>query len=142
MTLTIRVRPSLTYRQNLLSTLKTTERHSTFQSTLSRHQSTRAWRCRGVSGGLTRGTHDLNPAASRRFPMLLDDTVGATCALIFFPWILFGRPPLLAQCVDPDVRLYYAAVQNLVYGCRNVPQKLLKSSTHHGYIVPNMWSNT
>ena len=32
----------------------------------------------------------------------------------FLPWMLFKRPPLLAQCVDL-VRLYYAAVQNLVY---------------------------
>ena len=40
----------------------------------------------------------------------------------FLPWILFGRPLLLAQCVDLDVRLYYVVVQNLVYGCGNVPQ--------------------
>ena len=36
------VRPSLAYRYNLLSSLKTTERHSTFHSTLSWHQSSRA----------------------------------------------------------------------------------------------------
>ena len=42
--------------------------------------------------------------------------------------MLFGRPPLLAQSVDLDVRLYYAAVQNLVYGCGNVPQTTAKSS--------------
>ena len=36
--------------------------------------------------------------------------------------MLFGRPPLLAQCVDLDVRLYYAAVQNLAYGYGNIPQ--------------------
>ena len=42
--------PSLTYRQNLLSPLKTTECHSTLQSTLSQHRSSHAWRCHGVSG--------------------------------------------------------------------------------------------
>ena len=38
------------------------------------------------------------------------------------------RPPLLAQCVDPDVRLYYVATQNLVYLCGNVPQTTAESS--------------
>ena len=42
--------------------------------------------------------------------------------------MLIGRPLLLAQCVDRDLRLYYAAVQNLVYGCENVPQTTAKSS--------------
>ena len=46
----------------------------------------------------------------------------------FLPWMLFGRPPLLAQCVNLDVRLYYAAVQNLVYGCENVRQTTAESS--------------
>ena len=32
-----------------------------------------------------------------------------------------GGPPLLAQCVNL-VRLYYATVQNLIYGYENVPQ--------------------
>ena len=53
-----RVRPSIAYRHNLLSLLKTTERHSILQSTLSRRQSSRAWRSRGVSGSLARGTRD------------------------------------------------------------------------------------
>ena len=35
---------------------------------------------------------------------------------------------LLTHCVDLDVRLYYATVQNLVYGCGNVPQTTAKSS--------------
>ena len=35
-----------------------------------------------MSGSLVRGTRDLNPAASRRFPMVLDDIAGATCAQI------------------------------------------------------------
>ena len=46
----------------------------------------------------------------------------------FLPLMLFRRPPLLAQCVDLDMRLYYAAVQNLVYGCGNVPQTTAESS--------------
>ena len=43
------VRPSLSNRQNLLSSLKTTESYSTLPSTVSRHHSSHAWRCRGVS---------------------------------------------------------------------------------------------
>ena len=59
--------------------LKSIECHSTLQSTLSRHQSNRAWRCRG---SLAIGTRNLSPAASRRFPMVLGDTASATCAQI------------------------------------------------------------
>ena len=33
-----------------------------------------------VSGSLARVTRDLSPAASRRFPMVLGDTAGVTCA--------------------------------------------------------------
>ena len=51
--------------------------------------------------------------------MVLGDTSCATCARI---------SSLLAQRVSLDVRLYYAAVQNLVYGCGNVPQTTAKSS--------------
>ena len=40
------IRPSLAYRQDLLLSVKTTERHSTLQSTLSWHQSSRTRRCR------------------------------------------------------------------------------------------------
>ena len=79
-----RVRPSLAYRQNLLSSLKTRERHFTLQSTLSRYQRRRAWRVRGVSGRLARGTLDLCPAASRGFPIVLGDTEG-TYARISYP---------------------------------------------------------
>ena len=46
----------------------------------------------------------------------------------FLTWILFGRPPLLAQCIELDVRLNYAAVQNLVYRCGNIPQTTAESS--------------
>ena len=45
--------------------------------------------------------------------------------------MLFGRPTLFAQYVDLDVSLYYAAVQNLVYGCGNVPQTTAESSDTH-----------
>ena len=62
------VHSSLTYRQKLLSSLKTTELHSTLQSTLPGHQSSYAWRCCGESCSLARGTHDLSPTASRLFP--------------------------------------------------------------------------
>ena len=91
-----------------------------YQPTLSRYQSTRAWRCRGVSGSLARGTRDLNSAAGRT--QQLQHVPG------FLPWMLFRRPPLLAQCVDLDMRLYYVAVHNLVYGCGNVPQTSAESS--------------
>ena len=32
------------------------------------------------------------------------------------------------KCIVLDVRLYYSAVQNLVYGCGNVPQTTAESS--------------
>ena len=66
----IRVCPSLTYRQNLHSSMKITECHSSLQLTLSWHQSSRAWWCCGISGSLVRGRCDLSPAASRRFPAM------------------------------------------------------------------------
>ena len=53
--------------------------------------------------------------------MVLGDRTGATCERIS-SLDAFGRPSLIAQCVDLDERLYYAAVQNLVYECGNVPQ--------------------
>ena len=59
----------------------------------------------------------------------------------FLTRILFGRPPLLAECVDLDVRLCYVVVQNLGYECGNSPQTMLKAATQHWYIVPNMCSN-
>ena len=42
--------------------------------------------------------------------------------------MLFGQPPLLAQCIDLDVRLYYVAIQNLVYRHGNVPQITAENS--------------
>ena len=76
------VRLSLAYRQKQLSSLATTKRHSTFQSTHSEHQNSRACRCRGVSGSLAKGTRDQSPAASGRFPKVLGDKAGATRAQI------------------------------------------------------------
>ena len=95
---------------------------------LLQHQSSHAWWCRGVSGSLARGTHDLTPAASRQFPVVLGDTAGATCARVFFFWMLFVWPQLLKQCIVLDVCLYYVAIQDLVYGCGNVPQITAGSS--------------
>ena len=34
---------------------------------------------------------------------------------------------MFAQCVDLDELLYYAVVQNLIYGCGNVPQTIAES---------------
>ena len=42
--------------------------------------------------------------------------------------MLFRQPLLLAQCGDLDVCLYYAAVQNLVYGRGNIPETTAGSS--------------
>ena len=76
------VRPSLSYRQNLFSSLKRREPHSSLQSTLSRRQSSRAWRCRGVGGSLARGTRDRSPAASKQFRMVLGAISGLICVRI------------------------------------------------------------
>ena len=46
----------------------------------------------------------------------------------FVPWMLFRWSPLLAQCTDFDVHLYYVTIQNVVYGCENVPQTTAESS--------------
>ena len=52
--------------------------YSALQSTLSRHQSSRAWQCHGFSGSLAISTH----AANRRFLMILADTAGTTSTRI------------------------------------------------------------
>ena len=46
----------------------------------------------------------------------------------FLPWMPFRLPPLLAQWVDLDVRLYYAAVQNLIQGCGYILQTTVENS--------------
>ena len=56
--------------------------------------------------------------------MILGNTAGAT-----YVWISSRmRPPLLIQCADLHVHLYYAAIQNLIYGYGNVLQTTAKSS--------------
>ena len=86
--------PSLAYIQKILSSLKTRECHFTVQSTLSQHQSSCAWWCRGVSGSLARGPSDLSAAANRLFRMVLGDTTGATWARISFLGAV-RRPPFI-----------------------------------------------
>ena len=55
----------------------------------------------------------------------------------FLTWMLFGQQPLLAQCVDLDVLLYYVADQkHLSTGVEMFHRPLLKAATHHRYIVP------
>ena len=88
----------------------------TLQLTLSRHQTSCASQC---CGSLARVTCDVSASASRRFPMVRGVTTGSTCAE-FLTWMVLGRPPLLVQCIDLHVRLYCAAVQNLVYMSGNV----------------------
>ena len=117
----------IAYRQNLFSSLKIKERHSTLQSTVSCHHSRRVWRFRRIKGNLCRGIHNLSPAVSRRFPIAPADTLSAHVSG-FLPWMLFRRSPLLAHCVDFDVHLYYPALQNLVYGCGNVSETTAESS--------------
>ena len=88
-----RVRPSLTYRQNLLPSMKTTERHSIFQSTLWRLSSS-AWRYRGASGSLARYARDLSQAWSDGSQWsLVTQQVQHVSGIL--PWMLLGWPPLL-----------------------------------------------
>ena len=104
----------------------TTERHFTLQSTLSRHHNSRAWRCRGVSG-------NLNPAASRRFLMVLCDNRCNMC------------PDFFPECCSGDLHWSYNASiltrlcitrssRNWSTGRGSVPQTTAESSTHHRYI--------
>ena len=125
----------------LTETTAIAEDSSTVQSALLRHQSSCAWQCRGVSGIQSRGTRDLSSAASKRFQMVLGDTAGAPYAL-FLPWMLFGRPLLLAQCVDLDVVICTTRPSRT--WSRDVGKfhrPLLKAVSHHRYIVPNVCSN-
>ena len=98
-------------------------RQTEYHLTLSRHQISHPWRCSDVSGSIARGTRDLSPAASRRFPMSLDDAAGATCARISSQdavravtaartmrrsWrasVLRGRP-------EPDLWLWECSINN------------------------------
>ena len=88
--------------------------HSTFQSTLSRQQSSRAWLEAHVIWVLLQANGSQRPLVTQQ----VQHVPG-------LPWM---RPPVLAQGVELDVRLYYTAVQNLVYGFGNVPQITAESS--------------
>ena len=131
-----RVRPSLTYRQNLHSSLKTTSAIPLFSRLF---HDTRLAVLGGVvvvSGTLARERRELSSPASRWCSVVLM-TQQMQHVPWFIPWILFGRSPLLAQCVNLDAYLYYAAVQNVIYGYGMFHRPLLKQ-WHHRYIVPNV----
>ena len=59
--------------------------------------------------------------------MVLGDKAGATCTRIS-SLDAIRVTSALTQCVDVDVRLFYAAIQNLICGCGNVPQTTAESS--------------
>ena len=63
--------------------------------------------------------------------MVLGDTAGATCVRISSLDVVRAATAA-ARCLhnasDLDVRLYYTAVQNVVYGCGNVPYTIGESS--------------
>ena len=109
------VHPSLTYRQNLLSSLKTTERlplssrlyHDTRVAMLGNVVvSVVAWPEVDLIRVLLQADGFQWSWWQQHMPR-------------FLPWMLFGQPLLLEQCIDLHVHLSYVAVQNLVYGCRN-----------------------
>ena len=109
-----------------------------FQSPVdSWHQSSRALWCKWYPD---RGTCDLSPAVSRQFPMVLGDTGGATCSQSS-SLDAARRPPLIAQYINLDMRLYYVANQNLVYVCGNVPQTTTQSSDTLLIPCVNMYIN-
>ena len=97
---------------------------SILQSTLSWHQSSHAWRWHGVSGSLAKGTYDLSPAAAdcSQRPLVTQQVKHVPG---FLSWM---QLPLLVKCVNLDVHLFYVAVQNLFYGCGNVPYTTAESS--------------
>ena len=110
-----RIRPSLAYRQNLLSSLKTTEHHSTLHSILSRHQSSRPWRCRGVGGSLASGTRGQSPAVRAV-------TAARTRRRCWRASVLCVRP-------KPGLWVWEYSTGHL------------RAVAHHRYIVLNMYSN-
>ena len=128
--------PLLAYGQKLLSSLKITERQSILQSTLSRHRSSRTWRCLGESGSLTRGTRDLSPAASKWFPMVRDDTAGATCARISF--LDAVRAATAASIMSRSCACTTRQSRIWSTGLGIFHRSLLKATAQHRYIVPNM----
>ena len=61
--------------------------------------------------------------------MVLGNAAGATCAQISSPDAVRATTAAHTMRLQYlDMRLYYAAVQNLVYGCGNVPQTTVQSS--------------
>ena len=133
--------PSLAVRQNVLSSPKTTKRHSTLQSTLSRHQSSHAWCCHGVSGSLARDTRALSPAASWQFPMFLGDTADATCAWISFIDAVWEITAAHTMCQSWCASVLHDRRESGLWCVRMFHRWLLKAATCHRYIVPIMCSN-
>ena len=124
----IRLHQSLAYRQNLLSSLKTTGR----QSTLSRHQSICAWRCGGVIGSMAshmwsesccKQTVPNGPWWHSRCNMCPD----------FFPGCCSG-----GHCCSHIVSIFTCICTLCPSRYGNVPQTTV---THHQYLVPNMCNN-
>ena len=124
--------PSLAYRQNLLSSLKTSELHSILQSTLSRHQSSRSWWCWSVKWQPGQRHIWSEYCCRETFPMVLVDTAGATCAQIS------SLDAVRAATAARTKRRFWRAsvYQNLVYECG----PLLKAAIHDRYFVPNICS--
>ena len=94
--------------------------------------------CRGVSGSLARGTCDLNPAASRQFPMVLRNTAGATCAQISS---LDAVRAAMAACTMHRSRHASVLCGRPEPGVGMFHRPLLKAATHDRYIVSNIVSN-
>ena len=113
----------------------TTQRYSTLQSTLSRHQNNRARQCRGVSGSLARLTSDLDTAASRRFPMNHGDSRCSMCS-DFFPACCSGctRCSHSTSITTRVSTMRPSRTWSTCIGMFHRP--LLKAATHHRYIVP------
>ena len=59
--------------------------------------------------------------------MVLGNTANETCAQISSLDAVRG-PVLLTQCINLHLCLYIAAIQNVAYGCGNVPEITAESS--------------
>ena len=59
----------------------------------------------------------------------------------YLPWMLFGRPPLLAQCVDFACVCDMCPSGTWSTGVEIFHRPLLKVATHYRHIMPNMCSN-
>ena len=90
----------------------------------------------GVSSSLARGTCDLSPAASRRFPMVLGGTADVTCA-----WIS-SLDAVWAATIARTMHQSWCV--SVLHGCPELGLRmwecstrlLLKAVIHHQYIVP------